>query len=247
MHRIARSKLADRQYFGQLGERGAVACTTEPSEGAAHTTDASEAVKAGRFVIPPFDYLALGPLSNLSDALSKGELTSHDIRRIVFSGGAFEAPGNVGALAEFNVFADPRAASSVFNSGIRDIIVVPLDVTSRATYGIAEFSAISRSGSHFGKLLTAVKHEDFGRDAGYREPMWDLVAAVVYLRPEVIRRADNAFVTVEQEPSPWFGATFTSTALHETQSEASVTIVKEIDAHLLGQLFVRAFGQESLT
>ncbi|MGH3025984.1 MAG: nucleoside hydrolase, partial [Gaiellaceae bacterium] len=53
------------------------------------------------------------------------------VSRLVIMGGGHEIP-NVTASAEFNFWADPEAAHVVFNAGIEDVIVVPLDATHQA-------------------------------------------------------------------------------------------------------------------
>ena len=77
---------------------------------------------AGELVI-----IALGPLTNVARAISRDPEQMRQVRRIYVMGGAVEAPGNVTPSAEFNIYADPHAASIVFDSGI-DITLVGLDV-----------------------------------------------------------------------------------------------------------------------
>jgi purine nucleosidase len=55
------------------------------------------------------------------------------LKEIVVMGGAIEERGNVTATAEFNIFADPRAAREVIHSGI-EITLVGLDVTHRVEF-----------------------------------------------------------------------------------------------------------------
>lgn len=46
-------------------------------------------------------------------------------------GGTIEVPGNITPDAEFNIYCDPRAAEIVFNSSIKNITLLPLDVTKK--------------------------------------------------------------------------------------------------------------------
>ncbi|WP_234334209.1 nucleoside hydrolase [Streptomyces sp. NRRL B-1347] len=79
--------------------------------------------------------VATGPLTNVAMALLQDPGFAHRVRRLVFMGGAAQAPGNVTALAEFNVWADPDAADIVVSSGI-PYTMVGLDATHgwRFTY-----------------------------------------------------------------------------------------------------------------
>ena len=54
------------------------------------------------------------------------------VKRIVMMGGGFFEGGNITPAAEFNIYVDPEAASEIFGSGV-DIVMMPLDVTHKAT------------------------------------------------------------------------------------------------------------------
>ena len=73
------------------------------------------------------EIIALGPLTNVARAITRGPDQMKRVKRIYVMGGAVEVPGNVTPSAEFNIYADPHAASIVFDSGI-PITLVGLDV-----------------------------------------------------------------------------------------------------------------------
>jgi len=79
---------------------------------------------------PHTAYLPVGPQTNLALALQLEPSLAKRIPRIVTMGGAY-IEGNTTPSAEFNIFADPEAASIVFNSGI-PITMVGLEVTAQA-------------------------------------------------------------------------------------------------------------------
>ena len=72
--------------------------------------------------------IALGPLTNVARAIQLSPTTMQQLGRLVIMGGAIGVPGNVSAVAEFNIFVDPHAADVVFRAGL-PITLVPLDVT----------------------------------------------------------------------------------------------------------------------
>ena len=74
--------------------------------------------------------VALGPLTNLAQALEVDAGAMRRVGRLIVMGGAIEAPGNVTAAAEFNFHVDPEAADRVLTSGMR-IALVGLDVTQQ--------------------------------------------------------------------------------------------------------------------
>ncbi len=77
-----------------------------------------------------FTLIALGPLTNIAEAIEKDRDTMTRLKRIVLMGGAVTVPGNITAAAEFNIFVDPEAASIVLGAGI-PITMVGLDVTRK--------------------------------------------------------------------------------------------------------------------
>jgi ribokinase len=74
--------------------------------------------------------MALGPLTNIARAIQHAPDTMRQLGRLIIMGGAIAVPGNVSAVAEFNIFVDPHAADIVFTAGL-PITLVPLDVTQQ--------------------------------------------------------------------------------------------------------------------
>lgn len=74
--------------------------------------------------------VALGPLTNLAQALARDRRTLGRVGRVVVMGGAVAVPGNITPAAEFNFYVDPEAAAAVFEAEL-PIELVPLDVTTQ--------------------------------------------------------------------------------------------------------------------
>ncbi len=72
--------------------------------------------------------VALGPLTNVAQAIRRDAAKMQRLQKIVVMGGAFEEYGNVTTTAEFNIFVDPHAAQEVFQSNV-PIDIAPLDAT----------------------------------------------------------------------------------------------------------------------
>lgn len=76
--------------------------------------------------------VALGPLTNLAEAIEDDPSFLDNLEMIYVMGGAVDVGGNVyyaNPAAEFNIWADPHAAMIVFSSGA-PITLVPLDATN---------------------------------------------------------------------------------------------------------------------
>src|SRR3954469_5232128 len=78
-----------------------------------------------------YTLVTLGPLTNIAALCERGVATQ--LRDVVIMGGTADDVGNVAPHAEYNVWADPEAARTVFASGAR-ITMVGWDVSR--TYAV---------------------------------------------------------------------------------------------------------------
>jgi len=107
--------------------------------------------------------IALGPLTNLANALAADQKNMERLREVIIMGGGIRVPGNITPAAEFNIFVDPDAAGRVFASGL-PMKLVPLDVTEEVLLESAEIEELARKMEpHLGIFLSdctskAVEH-----------------------------------------------------------------------------------------
>jgi purine nucleosidase/pyrimidine-specific ribonucleoside hydrolase len=74
--------------------------------------------------------VSTGPLTNIAALFMKFPEIIRKVKSVVFMGGGIKF-GNVTPYSEFNIYADPEAASIVIRSPVRKIMF-PLDVTHQA-------------------------------------------------------------------------------------------------------------------
>ena len=98
------------------------------------------------------EIIALGPLTNVAQAIQRDPERMSRVRRIYVMGGAVEVPGNITPSAEFNIYADPHAANVVLDSGI-PITLVGLDVGDAV--GFDRNATDWRSGASRGEEVAA--------------------------------------------------------------------------------------------
>ena len=155
----------------------------------------------------PMQVLALGPLTNLGEVLSRSARAAHTGRQLVILGGAISVSGNLGegglfktdnAASEWNFFIDPTAAKIVFSSGI-PIRLVPLDATQQVPIDMALFEQIqARAETPLAKFVARVlgSNRDLIREGFYfaRDPLAATALAnpaVVTFRPMAVRISDR--------------------------------------------------------
>lgn len=95
---------------------------------------------------------AIGPLTNLAQAMALYPQIIGNVARVVVMGGAVACPGNVNKHAEANIWNDPHAAAAVFAAGW-PVTLVGLDITERVTCTPADFAALARAAPGIGGFL----------------------------------------------------------------------------------------------
>ena len=138
----------------------------------------------------PVTIVALGPLTNLAEALLATPSLAGKIARIVIMGGALRVAGNIrevnprieNSFAEWNIFCDPYAADVVFQSGA-PITLVPLDATNQTPLSDAFVQQLASGpatpASQF--VLRAIRRiQPILR--GQMFYLWDPLAAVVAVK-----------------------------------------------------------------
>lgn len=186
--------------------------------------------------------LALGPLTNLAEALKREPSIAQSIQRIVIMGGAVDVRGNLGdggayqtsnKTAEWNIFVDPLAARMVFRSNI-PIVLVPLDATNKVPIDLAflgEFK--TRAVSPLGQVAAQVLEADRESIVGKYFFAWDPLAAVALLHSEVVR-TKRLHIDVLQD-APAEGRTAA------TPGSPNADVAMDADAARFRKLFLEAF------
>ena len=150
--------------------------------------------------------VVLGPLTNVAQAIEDGPGLVDNLERITIMGGAVNVPGNVGAssnsgndLAEWNIYADPRAAAVVLGSGA-PITLVPLDATQHVpvTTGFLKKLRHDRRtpAAEFVYRVLTQKESDIRSGSYY---FWDPFAAAVGTDEILAVFEEMALIVVEEE------------------------------------------------
>lgn len=82
---------------------------------------------------------AIGPLTNIADALALDPAFARNVKQLVIMGGAYEIPGNITPEAEANIYHDIPAANAVFAAGF-DLTMVGLNATHQTLLTSSDFT-----------------------------------------------------------------------------------------------------------
>ncbi len=172
----------------------------------------------------------VGPLTNIAVAMRAEPRIIPKIQEIVMMGGAYGV-GNITPAAEFNVFADPEAASVVFRSGA-PVTMMGLDLTEQAQCSIDIIERMEAVGNIAGKLFgdlerfvmkTANDAYDFGGC-----PLHDSTCVAYLIDPNCIQfRTMNAVVDIKSDVS--YGRTVCD-YFNFTDGARNVKVALKLDA-----------------
>ena len=149
--------------------------------------------------------IALGPLTNVAQALEREPRLAGWIREVVVMGGAVEVAGNVTAYAEFNIYNDPHAANVVFGSGV-PVTLVGLDVCRQVAFERGERAWLEGDSSG-GRLASRILTGWFSAHPDqHRYSLCDPLAMAAAIEPDLLETG-AATVVVETGDSKRYGQT----------------------------------------
>jgi len=124
---------------------------------------------------------------------------------------------------EFNIRWDPEAARIMAHAPWRKITMIPVD-PSTGTEWTREFLDGTVKAAKTPLTAGLAKHLEPGF------PMWDELAAMVWLHPEIVTRQDMLYVDFETGMTSAYGDTLSWSAEYRPKlGEQAQTVVREID------------------
>ena len=222
-------------------------------EGAPQTRPAPEAAAA--FLIRQLrahpgeiTVLAMGPFTNLALAARLDDGAAACARDLVIMGGSFNprAPElDEFALqfvynprVEFNSRWDPEAAHIMLHAGWPKITVVPNDATTATKLTPQLLKTATAGGGPVADYTARYGQPGF--------PMWDEVAAAVWLEPSLIAHSERLAMDTDIDHGASYGSTLSwPVGKGPGLGEPDVTVVFTIDVKGLEALFVRLISAKT--
>jgi inosine-uridine nucleoside N-ribohydrolase len=177
--------------------------------------DAPATIAAVARETPGLTLLALGPLTNVAQAIQRYPQDLAHLRVIALVGA--QIGGNRTRFAEFNAYFDPHALAVVLGSGL-DLTLIPLDAWREFTVDAATvMGALGQCGDTLGRVLaTALEPYFQGQQqvAGQAATIPDAVAALYTLHP-ALATTESALVAVVTDDPIARGQTAIATDLRD--------------------------------
>ena len=163
--------------------------------------------------------IAIGPLTNIANSLKKKPSIAKAIKSVTLMGGSWMAGGNITPVAEANIYNDPEAADTVFNSGL-PITMVGLDVTHKVFLSDSDISKLSLLGNHSGKFLKKISnfYINFYRETRNMDGCFfhDATSVIAFTNPELFEFKKGKVFVSKDDLTRGQTVVFDSHTEHET-------------------------------
>lgn len=183
--------------------------------------------------------LALGPMTNLALAVRLDDKFAALAKELVFMGGSFSPHPANNAFAleymftprlEFNFRWDPEAVKITLHAPWRSITQVPVDPSTKTLLSPEMIAKIAAADTPLARYV-AKYAESF--------PLWDELAAAVWLDPSIATRRETLAVSVDTDGGAGYGNTLSWAAgKGPGLGEREVGVVFEVDVAKVNALVV---------
>ncbi len=191
--------------------------------------------KAGEITL-----VATGPLTNVAVAFAMAPDIVGRLKEVIIMGGAGFEPGNITPAAEFNIYVDPHAARSVFESGV-PLTMFGLDITHQMKITPERLQAIGSNGGRVGKvvadLLDFFNRYDIGKYGWDGAPLHDPCTIAYLIDPELFS-GRPMHVVVDTAEGPSLGRTVTDW-FAVTGQQPNTTVITDGNADRFFELIVQ--------
>lgn len=148
----------------------------------------------------PVCIVATGPLTNIANVLRSNPKLKDKVEELIVMGGALSAPGNVeleqcDGTQEWNMYADPLSAKTVFDSGI-PIKLITLDITNQLPVTKEFLERLDKQSSSNKASLIAIRLWSLVK--GFEYYFWDTVTAACAIEPGLFSFKDVRIDIVTQ-------------------------------------------------
>lgn len=183
--------------------------------------------------------VATGPLTNIASALERAPEIAAHIPGIAWMGGSTRH-GDITAAAEFNAWADPEAASRVFDARIRNLAMIGLNVTEHVLVTPEWVQSLGSvlEGRPDAPLASMLSHySDYHLDQTTLggTPIHDALAVLAVTHGDLFWFADR-FVSILTGPTAVRGMTLVDQRPRPRIHRFNARVAEKVDANRLRRL-----------
>jgi purine nucleosidase len=187
--------------------------------------------------------VALGPLTNIAAALQQDPSIAQAVSECIVMGGTGRGRGNIAPVSEYNFWADPEAASFVFESGLPVKMVgwdISREYASFNPQDIAALQAIGTPLAHFCVDIQKTLHQfalTTTKLPGFDLP--DPIAMAIALDPQVAPHSEHLYVAIESASELCRGQSVVD-HVHVLRRQPNAEVVREASRERFLQILYEA-------
>lgn len=180
----------------------------------------------------------MGPLTNIALLLHMYPQVREKIELICLMGGASKG-GNVTKTAEFNIWADPEAASIVYRSGV-PIVMCGLDVTTKSGINHSQAALLNENGGKASKMCAEMVNFYLSTSFYKGKSMASIhdASTLMYLLHPEIYKAVRMDVEIDCSENLNRGMTVCDFTKTLGKEDAGIDVLLEVDADLFSRYLI---------
>lgn len=186
-----------------------------------------------------FTLVALGPLTNIALAAQLDPSFPSKIKEFIFMGGTIQAMGNTPTVtAEFNIYCDPEAAYITLRAFPKSTML-SWETTLAHPFPWQQWDKLCALNTDAALFMNNISRVTVDFIKGYRYEGYllpDPLAMAVALKPELIHKCANHYVTVELNGTHTRGQTVID-YFARTGNAPNVRVVQEVNSDGVYELY----------
>jgi purine nucleosidase len=177
-----------------------------------------------------------GPMTNIAIAQSLDPSFAENLKALVYMGGSLNPRQKLDTVSaqqfareflqaprrEFNIRWDPEAARIIAHAPFPLVTMVPVDPSTGTQWTREFLTSLASARTPLTEMLQTAL------EPGY--PMWDEIAAMVWLDPTIVTHSDKLYVDFETNQTAAYGDTLSWTDAYRPHlGERAQTVIQSVD------------------
>lgn len=191
---------------------------------------------------------AIGPCTNVAKAIRRSKEFAGNLKRLIIMGGS-KYTGNMSPVAEYNFWADSQAAHEVLQAGIKEVVMIGLDVTNKIAMNCNMREILRILDTRLSTFVYNITKE--GLDDNWRSrrkavsPMHDVLTVAYFIEPSILK-LKPAYIDVVTKGIAK-GQSIVDINGHWNNGDCNALYAYEVDVEEFYRLFFKTVFGENIT